>query len=223
MDKELNFLKTLFSGGDQPVEVFPFMVQLLLTVLLSLLIGFFYIKYGNSLSNRKALSRVLVLVSLTTMIIITIVKGSLALSLGLVGALSIVRFRTAIKEPEELAYFFMVIAIGLGIGAGQLLVTIIGTLFLSVVIVFINRQKTTEVLQNLIIRFQQQEENDLEKAIELLKKHATQLELRRLDEDKQLSEVSFAVRFSSPNNLIAAKKELQAIFPGISFSFLEII
>jgi len=223
MDKELNFLKTLFSGGDQPVEVFPFLVQLMLTVILSLLIGFFYIKYGNSLSNRKALSRVLVLVSLTTMIIITIVKGSLALSLGLVGALSIVRFRTAIKEPEELAYFFMVIAIGLGIGAGQLLVTIIGTLFLSVVIVFIHRQKTTEVLQNLIIRFQQQEENDLEKAIELLKKHATQLELRRLDEDEQLSEVSFAVRFSSPDNLLAAKRELQAIFPSVSFSFLEII
>ncbi len=223
MDKELNFLKTLFSGGDQPVEVFPFLVQLMLTVILSLLIGFFYIKYGNSLSNRKALSRVLVLVSLTTMIIITIVKGSLALSLGLVGALSIVRFRTAIKEPEELAYFFMVIAIGLGIGAGQLLVTIIGTLFLSVVIVFIHRQKTTEVLQNLIIRFQQQEENDLERAIELLKKHATQLELRRLDEDEQLSEVSFAVRFSSPDNLLAAKRELQAIFPSVSFSFLEII
>lgn len=223
MNKELNFLKTLFSGGDQPVEIFPFLIQLILTVILSLLIGFFYIKYGNSLSNRKALSRVLVLVSLTTMIIITIVKGSLALSLGLVGALSIVRFRTAIKEPEELAYFFMVISIGLGIGAGQLVVTIIGTLFLSLVIVFINRQKTTEVLQNLIIRFQQQEENDLEKAIKLLKKHATELELRRLDEDDQLSEVSFAIRFSSPDNLLSAKKELKSIFPGISFSFLEVI
>ena len=223
MNKELNFLKTLFSGGDQPVEIFPFLIQLILTVILSLLIGFFYIKYGNSLSNRKALSRVLVLVSLTTMIIITIVKGSLALSLGLVGALSIVRFRTAIKEPEELAYFFMVISIGLGIGAGQLVVTIIGTLFLSLVIVFINRQKTTEVLPNLIIRFQQQEENDLEKAIKLLKKHATELELRRLDEDDQLSEVSFAIRFSSPDNLLSAKKELKSIFPGISFSFLEVI
>ena len=223
MDNELDFLKTLFSGTDQPVDVFPFLVQLIMTVILSLLIGYFYIKYGNSLSNRKALSRVLVLVSLTTMIIITIVKGSLALSLGLVGALSIVRFRTAIKEPEELAYFFMVIAIGLGIGAGQILVTVIGTLFLSVVIVLINRQKTTEVLQNLIIRFRQQKENDIEKAIELLKKHATELELRRLDEDEQISEVSFAVRFSSPNQLITAKKELQAAFPGISFSFLEII
>ena len=223
MDKELDFLKTLFSGTDQPVDVFPFLVQLIITVILSLLIGYFYIKYGNSLSNRKALSRVLVLVSLTTMIIITIVKGSLALSLGLVGALSIVRFRTAIKEPEELAYFFMVIAIGLGIGAGQILVTVIGTLFLSVVIVFINRQKATEVLQNLIIRFRQQKDTDIEKAIELLKKHAAELELRRLDEDDQMSEVSFAVRFSNPSKLITAKKELQAAFPGISFSFLEII
>ena len=223
MDNELDFLKTLFSGTDQPVDVFPFLVQLVMTVILSLLIGHFYIKYGNSLSNRKALSRVLVLVSLTTMIIITIVKGSLALSLGLVGALSIVRFRTAIKEPEELAYFFMVISIGLGIGAGQILVTVIGTLFLSLVIVLINRQKTTEVLQNLIIRFRQQKENDIEKAIELLKKHAVELELRRLDEDEHISEVSFAVRFSNPNQLITAKRELQAAFPGISFSFLEII
>lgn len=223
MNEELDFLKTLFSVSDQPVEVFPFLMQLLITVILSLLIGFFYIRYGNSLSNRKALSRVLVLVSLTTMIIITIVKGSLALSLGLVGALSIVRFRTAIKEPEELAYFFMVISIGLGVGAGQILVTVIGTLFLSLVIVMINRQKSTDVLQNLIIRFRQQGQNDLEKTIELLTQHATQLELRRLDEDEQLSEISFAVRFSSPENLIAAKKELQAVFPDVSFSFLEII
>ncbi len=223
MNEELDFLKTLFSVSDQPVEVFPFLMQLLITVILSLLIGFFYIRYGNSLSNRKALSRVLVLVSLTTMIIITIVKGSLALSLGLVGALSIVRFRTAIKEPEELAYFFMVISIGLGVGAGQILVTVIGTLFLSLVIVMLNRQKSTDVLQNLIIRFRQQGQNDLEKTIELLTQHATQLELRRLDEDEQLSEISFAVRFSSPENLIAAKKELQAVFPDVSFSFLEII
>ena len=48
-----------------------------------------------------------------------IVKNSIALSLGLVGALSIVRFRAAIKEPEELTYLFLVIATGLGTGSGQ--------------------------------------------------------------------------------------------------------
>ena len=58
--------------------------------------------------QTEFISQKFFVLSLTTMIIITIVKSSLALSLGLVGALSIVRFRTAIKEPEELAYFIYV-------------------------------------------------------------------------------------------------------------------
>ena len=62
----------------------------------------------------------------TMVLIITIIKSSIALSLGLVGALSIVRFRTPIKEPEELLYIFVAIAIGLGLGANQVMVTVIG-------------------------------------------------------------------------------------------------
>ncbi len=58
-------------------------------------------------------------------LIITIIKSSIALSLGLVGALSIVRFRTPIKEPEELLYIFIAIAIGLGLGANQVFPTVI--------------------------------------------------------------------------------------------------
>lgn len=59
-------------------------------------------------------------------LIITIIKSSIALSLGLVGALSIVRFRTPIKEPEELLYLFVAIAVGLGLGANQLFATLVG-------------------------------------------------------------------------------------------------
>jgi hypothetical protein len=59
-------------------------------------------------------------------LIITIIKSSIALSLGLVGALSIVRFRTPIKEPEELLYIFVAIAVGLGLGANQVMVTVLG-------------------------------------------------------------------------------------------------
>tara|TARA_B100000989_G_C19426080_1_gene420817 strand:- start:18 stop:509 length:492 start_codon:yes stop_codon:yes gene_type:complete len=65
-----------------------------------------------------------------------IVKNSLALSLGLVGALSIVRFRAAIKEPEELVYLFLIITSGLGCGSGQLKITIVGVIF-SLIIIFI--------------------------------------------------------------------------------------
>ena len=66
---------------------------------------------------------------ITTMVI-TVVKFSLALSLGLVGALSIVRFRAAIKEPEELIYLFFAIAIGLANGANQFLLSIASTLII---------------------------------------------------------------------------------------------
>lgn len=83
-------------------------------------IAFLYSKFGKTLSNRKAFSDIFWLLAMTTTIVIMVVKFSLALSLGLVGALSIVRFRAAIKEPEELVYLFLVIAIGIACGAGQL-------------------------------------------------------------------------------------------------------
>ena len=65
------------------------------------------------MNNRETFSDVFVLLSAITCIIIIIVKYSLAISLGLVGALSIVRFRAAIKEPEELVYLFLIIGLGL--------------------------------------------------------------------------------------------------------------
>lgn len=82
-------------------------------------IALIYRKYGVSLANRKVFSDVFWLLSVTTCIVIMVVKFSIALSLGLVGALSIVRFRAAIKEPEELVHLFLVIAIGISCGAGQ--------------------------------------------------------------------------------------------------------
>ena len=71
---------------------------------------------------------------MTTMFIITIIKSSLVLSLGLIGALSIIRFRTAIKEPEELTYLFLAIAIGLGLGANQRTIILIAFLLTHLII-----------------------------------------------------------------------------------------
>ena len=75
--------------------------------------------------TRQYLPMFLMLIP-SMILIITVIKTSIALSLGLVGALSIVRFRTPIKEPEELMHIFIAIAIGLGLGANQVLPTILG-------------------------------------------------------------------------------------------------
>jgi len=81
------------------------------------------------------------------MIVISVVKSSLALSLVLVGALSIVRFRTAIKEPEDLTYLFLCIAFGLAVGADQYLVAILGFLFVSIYVFL--RKKSSRFSSNL--------------------------------------------------------------------------
>ena len=118
MNKTNSFEQFLTTQSAQ-IPLAAFVVDLLLAALLSWVLARMYTRFGTSLSNRRNFARNFVLLTTTTMLIITIVKSSLALSLGLVGALSIVRFRAAIKEPEELMYLFLSIGIGLGLGAGD--------------------------------------------------------------------------------------------------------
>lgn len=137
-----------------------FYLDLSLVTILAFLLSKIYIKYGNSLSNRKAFSNNFIILGLTTMFIITVVKASLSLSLGLVGALSIVRFRSAIKEPEELAYLFLVISLGLGIGAGQRYITLLAFAFICLILVLRGIFSKTYKEQNLFLTISS---NSLEK------------------------------------------------------------
>jgi uncharacterized membrane protein YhiD involved in acid resistance len=222
MNKELEFLTNLFNAESQSINIFIFIFQILICAVLCLAIAFFYTRYGNSLSNRRALAKNFLLIGVTTMTIITIVKSSLALSLGLVGALSIVRFRTAIKEPEELAYFFMIIAVGLGIGAGQTLVTITAVLTLCLLVFIVNKQQKKDVIQNLIVSFSRNEKTEEAELISILEKHCTQLNLRRMDSSTERSEITFAAIFTGHSQLLEAKKAVESRFPDATISFLEI-
>ena len=126
---------SFFLNQNIQIDLQSFIVSLFCAAILSFLIQLFYIRFSTSLSNRKEFSKNFVILGVTTSIVIMIVKSSLALSLGLVGALSIVRFRAAIKEPEELVYLFLIIAVGLGCGANQLLITITGISFSLIIII----------------------------------------------------------------------------------------
>jgi len=112
-------------------------ISLLTSIICAYVIKIIYLKYAKTLNNKENFSDVFILLSITTTIVITVVKFSLALSLGLVGALSIVRFRAAIKEPEELVYLFMIIGIGLASGSAQFEVAFILT-GAAFVIIFTN-------------------------------------------------------------------------------------
>jgi uncharacterized membrane protein YhiD involved in acid resistance len=118
-------------------------------------------------------------------VIITIIKSSIALSLGLVGALSIVRFRTPIKEPEELLYIFVAIAVGLGLGANQVMVTVIGFAVIVAVLVpfaLSKRQQLTSNSNLIDVILHVPEGKDLELAAvdQLLQKQDITYKIKRL-------------------------------------------
>jgi uncharacterized membrane protein YhiD involved in acid resistance len=122
-----------------PLSLAALLLNLLLGTILAIGLSWHYSRFGRTKSNRAELAQVFPLIVLTTILVISVVKSSLALSLGLVGALSIVRFRTPIKEPEELSYLFMAIAIGLGLGADQRLPTIVAYVLILTVLAVMRR------------------------------------------------------------------------------------
>ena len=84
-----------------------------------LIIRAIFWRFGNSFSSRNAFGNTILLVTVSVAALIAVVKSSLALSLGLVGALSVVRFRTAVKEPYNLAFILLSVCVGIAIGASQ--------------------------------------------------------------------------------------------------------
>tara|TARA_B100002019_G_C21274393_1_gene604395 strand:- start:1827 stop:2510 length:684 start_codon:yes stop_codon:yes gene_type:complete len=123
------------------IDIIYSLIALLLCFLTSLVLKFVYQEKSSSLTNKSQLAQMLPVLSIVIFLVISVVKSSLALSLGLVGALSIVRFRTPIKDPEELIYLFVSIALGLGFGSGQILITIIVFFFLMIFIWFYSSRK----------------------------------------------------------------------------------
>lgn len=200
-----------------------FVINLVLTAVCCYALAQIYVRYGRSLSNRTTLARNFMMVGATTMLIITIVKSSLALSLGLVGALSIVRFRTAIKEPEELAYLFITISLGLGLGAGQRLVTVLG--FTVIVLMIFLRgildPKSEQSSLYLIVSGRGIEKPTLEEITSTLKHCCAGLTLRRFEESAEQVEASYRVNFDDYAQLEQAKFALRSFGPSVSVSFVD--
>ena len=106
------------STADRATSPIQTTVMMLLGGIAALYIRFLYRRFSATASNADSISRVFPLLLIITTGLIAVVKSNISLSLGLVGALSIVRFRAAIKDPEELVYLFLCIGVGLSLGAG---------------------------------------------------------------------------------------------------------
>jgi hypothetical protein len=196
-------------------------IALIVSALLSFILAKLYVRYGTTISNRKKFSSNFVLLTTTTTLIIMIVKSSLALSLGLVGALSIVRFRAAIKEPEELAFLFLTIAIGLGLGAGQLITTTIAFFIISCLIFGRHFFYKKEENQNLYLNISGKN-IQLKDIVNILNNNFISIHLKRFDQLEDGSvDASFLVDFNSFKKLENVREELNGLSKSLNITYLD--
>ncbi len=219
---QMTFQEFLTTQSVQ-IPALSFSFNLLLAALLGYLLGIVYIRYGRALSNRRSFSANFIVLAMTTTLIISVVKSSLALSLGLVGALSIIRFRAAIKEPEELAYVFLTIALGLGLGADQAVITVIAFLIIVAIVIFRGRRTGKEDYQNLILTISAHNPGKigLEEIVEKLKMHCKAVNLKRLNETGDLIEAAFLVEFENYEQFERSRNELIRMNDSVHINFLD--
>lgn len=212
------------AQSSASIPLLSFIFNLIFTCILAFILRAVYVRYGNTLSNRKLFGRNFIIIAMTTMLIITVVKSSLALSLGLVGALSIIRFRAAIKEPEELAYLFLAISIGLGFGANQGSITTVAILVILAIIIatykFMSKDNENNNL-HLTILSEGKDGISIEDIIKTLNKSCSAVNIKRMDESDKLLEVTFFVEFENYNKLIKIKNELRALNQEVKVTFLD--
>ncbi len=124
------------------------LVDTVLAMVIALAIGFFinyvYRKTFNGVMYSSSFGTSLVAMCVTTTFVILAVTSNVVLSLGMVGALSIVRFRTAVKEPIEISYLFWAIGAGIVVGAGMFPLAVFGSVIIGIVLVIFVNKKTTD-------------------------------------------------------------------------------
>jgi hypothetical protein len=208
-----------------PLSLQNLLINLAIGIPLSLLLRWHFERFGSTLSSRQEFAQVFPFILLTTTLIITVVKSSLALSLGLVGALSIVRFRTPIKEPEELAYLFFAIAMGLGLGADQTIPTVVaGLVILSIVASLRYGRRAREMTKlYLSVDFEGggEERDRIESLNEVISRHVRMSDLRRVDAREGSLEATYFVDVDGSDRIPALIDDLNRVFPGVGISFID--
>ena len=218
----MNELTNNFSLPE--VSLNSLLWNLLICMVLSAIMCWHYSARAKHRYLRRDLGLVLPIVCLTTLLVISVVKSSLALSLGLVGALSIVRFRTPIKEPEELAYIFLAIAIGLALGADQIEVAVVALPIILTVISLIDRLKKNSdpVGGNLILSIEvNQEEPISDKIFEMIESAMPKANIRRIDQNKNLFSIVALVKIMDKETINNFSKDFLQRFPQGRFSIID--
>ena len=197
-----------------PLSANDILINLLVAVICGLLISYVYRLTYRGPSYSTSFAHALVLLSMITAIVILVIGNNLARAFGLVGAMSIIRFRTAVRDTQDIVFIFFSLSIGMAAGVGLTWLAILGTIFISLVIIilvsthFVSPQKRQYLLQ---ISYQSSPQKELELS-QILQKYCRQLKLVNLkslgynDELEAFYHINFKRKTTSEEMVMALNK-----------------
>ena len=220
-------MENILINTNSEIDLSLIILNLLCAFVISLLIKFHYKKCSTTLTNREDFSNLFPFITLTVVLVIYIVKSSLALSLGLVGALSIVRFRTPIKEPEELAYLFICIAAGLGYGANQTIPTTVAILLILLLIYLVKIKKVRTDNKNIFLNLEIEKKDEINMSEitkninKILKKENDNFNLVKLDISDEIFQATYILNIKNLDKLELINNSLQYKYPNVKINFVD--
>tara|TARA_B100000795_G_C22802837_1_gene442872 strand:- start:3965 stop:4660 length:696 start_codon:yes stop_codon:yes gene_type:complete len=181
-----NSTNALSTGGS--ITILSIIVALSVTLACGLFIAYIYRTQYQGVLYHQSHATSIVLISLVTTMVIMVISGNIVLSLGMVGALSIVRFRGAIKDPLDIVYLFWAVGIGIANGVAYFSVSIISSLFIGLVLIYLKRSVIKIDSKLLVINCISSNVNEIISVVESLPGKST---LRSRSDDNDESELVF--------------------------------
>ena len=193
-----DIFKSSFLENMASISILDMGIALFLAFLLGLFIFFIYKKsYSGVMYSASFGVTLLALTLITTLLIMTVVSN-VVLSLGMVGALSFVRFRPAVKEPMDIAFLFWAIAVGIVLAAGLLPLAVLGSVFIGVVLYVFAHKKTADSPYILVVHC---EDSEREKQVrDFVTSQVKRLNLKSKSVDNGWVELNYEVRLKNDSS-----------------------
>ena len=213
-----DIFKSSFLENVNAISVLDMALALILAFALGLFIFFIYKKSYCGLMYWAAFGAPLVVLTLITTLLILAVTSNIVLSLGMVGALSIVRFRTAIKEPMDIAFLFWSIAAGIVLAAGFIPLAVFGSFFIGLVLLIFSGRKNVERPYILVVHCGTEEQ---EKEVrEYVKVQVKALSLKSKSVSPGCIELNYEVRFpEGESGFVNAISEMDGVTHTVLVSY----
>ena len=218
MTRFSDIFKTSFLENITSVSMTDMVIALLLSFGLGLFIFFVYKKTYAGVMYSASFGGTLVALTMITSMVILAVTSNVVLSLGMVGALSIVRFRTAIKEPMDIAFLFWAIAGGIVLAAGMIPLAIFGSVVIGVVmLLFMNRKAKDNPFIAVISC--QDHASEL-RAIDFLGQHVKKMDIKSKTAQAGNIELNYEIRLRDANtDFVTALSQLEGVNSAVLVSY----